>query len=803
MGNTVSELYREKTAFKLTFEASTILVDEPQGWDAVKFVIKRDKKTHGVTAEFSDGETSVGFDNSTGDTGQYVKAKDFIDSAFNLRGSDAEIIFTFEVNDVIFYEGRIDLTGYKANEHTVDCTIQRESFGNKVKNRWGNKTQLDITKSIEDVTIDPITEEVMLTHSLDVFKTLLNLKDADDISYNTGFRNNLAYDGGGDLDTWTSFWGWQLGVLGEDIVNDVNEFFNVGTAYFDANTYLQDSSPFYVPTFENPYLKLSPKIDFRVQLEVQKDDTGLPDSEPVTMFYASPLTVLMGLYRRRGIVITTLWEEEVITEASDIFGVPAIDFFNSVKNHTMSATKDFSLNLGSFGGGSIELNNDVDADDEFFTASKITFVHEGREPGVGGGELYYQTDIKVLECSRYELELTDFFNEKNVKVYSAFNVGDSIVRRITDENALKYKSDFLQNTTNFKPYLTTGTAIRGNTAELIPNECIFVDVPGGAVEIEKVPETSFKEFHESFDAMFSMGLGFEKDISDNDIVRHERASYFYSNNQILELTDVTEYNESFSEDHSANELLFGFKKVVTEIQGTNVRDEFNTSQDRNIPISSLSKKVVKQCKYNAAGVAIEYQRRFNDSETNTTDAKFDEDIFIVLGRFDGVLKSETNQFSDMEGVFNSDTSYNIRLNPLSSAINNAPIWASALFWKEGTQQNIIGKYTGNGEAIAKAGIETPNFEGVNQDSLRMIDNIPVSLIKDLALFQPITIEFSVILTLDQLNLIRDNHTGYNPQNGYIAVQSPSGAIVKGFLLSLKWSPVTLLCDITLIKKYAQ
>jgi len=194
---------------------------------------------------------------------------------------------------------------------------------------------------------------------------------------------------------------------------------------------------------------------------------------------------------------------------------------------------------------------------------------------------------------------------------------------------------------------------------------IYKDGDGNTVN--PVIKTSMKDFIKNNFSILSTGVGIEKDIAGNDILRLETMDHFFDQStELLGLNDTgDDYKLEPYNIHRANNLTIGYKDQTYD--NVNGKYEFNSQQQWKTNINSKMQDLDYTSPYRADVYGIEVLRANLDNK-KTTDSSSDNSIFMihtkVLPETDGMYRPYRGNVVTA-GIPDSvrATMYNIGLSP--------------------------------------------------------------------------------------------------------------------------------------------
>lgn len=162
-----------RTVFTLDDGIEEIEVEEPIGWDAMEIVIDFTLETNTYKNEFTDPEIKLSWEMSKS-SGQKIKA-------VKALGVDAVLIFRFaqvDKNSVItgYYEAQANLTSYDEifdldKGYLVSVNFEIRSLSADLRDQFTVKTKINKTVSLRGLSLSPIEVRNLLLHKKDIYDT--------------------------------------------------------------------------------------------------------------------------------------------------------------------------------------------------------------------------------------------------------------------------------------------------------------------------------------------------------------------------------------------------------------------------------------------------------------------------------------------------------------------------------------------------------------------------------------------------------------------------------------------------------
>lgn len=345
---------------------------------------------------------------------------------------------------------------------------------------------------------------------------------------------------------------------------------------------------------------------------------------------------------------------------------------------------------------------------------------------------------------------------KSILIYELL---DKVCQAITDQPDA-FRSDFFGRTDSIIPYPNDGPGsllalTNGRNLRDLDNKEIFVN---------------WQDLFQSLTSIFCLSWGFETLPDGKKIIRCEpKPTFFDKNITVLKLGKVAKLRK-----RNFRELYFGQAEVgypkIEDIGQTNGIDEFNTIRRFKSPLFTSKGKLDLRSVYRMSGFEIESQRRLRFS---SEESRLDDENFLVAVVRDATdpsgYKTEKNQnFTAINGLFDSENVYNLRYSPARNIKN----------WKKILATNVV---RGNNTTF-RFGYGEINYtmsSQLNTEGALVGENESLVLDKDDALYYPELYSFESELTNDEWTLIEQNPFGV------IQFIDWNSNICEGFLFNVK------------------
>lgn len=366
--------------------------------------------------------------------------------------------------------------------------------------------------------------------------------------------------------------------------------------------------------------------------------------------------------------------------------------------------------------------------------------------------------------------------ESDANVYLVNEVLSRITEAITN-GCLKVKSDYYGRTDS-QPYAST------------QDGCGSLRVLTSGLQLRKAEEAKFflsmKDAMEGLNPIDNIGFGIEPDPARPgfDVMRIEDLRYFYRNEEVLALRAAKGVKIQVQEDQHYSNIKVGYQKW--EVEKVNGLDEFNSNREYRTSLTSVSNTLTILSKFVAGGYPIEVTRQQSYASTGAADTKYDNEAFIMAVERTGYnFEIEQGNISSPTNIFDPNTVYNWRLRPYSNlqrwfktiaaSYPNIVDTDNKLFFAAGT-----GNFTASGEMTSpfckpENGAKAENAD-MSQNDFDFLQEDPRPL------WRPKTITVKYPLSVGEYKRIKQS------PYGYISVQCGTGEWIKGYVMSVQYSP---------------
>lgn len=440
---------------------------------------------------------------------------------------------------------------------------------------------------------------------------------------------------------------------------------------------------------------------------------------------------------------------------------------------------------------------------KLWSLTPINYSYQGTHELQAGDEVYFFIEITHQFAFVYQLAITQTSMDITVKALEeaaesdckGWFIGDAInhvIKTITEDETY-VKSEFLslENALQSRDgdgslyIVTNGKQIRKFNTDNNPLKI------------------SAKDLLESVRALFCLGRGFET-IAGVDVMRIERADYFYRDREILVIDECEGYYEEIAKDLLYNGYEVGYETYQDE--GSNTLDDFNTKNEGVTPLKTNKLKIPIKSKLIASPYALEFSRRQQFADTATNSYQNDENGFIIAMQraAAGYAPEKDESFDIVDGLISPESAYNIRISPKRILLNWA-IWLRNIFHFKLDSDTITPTFVAqNGAMKTQLKVSDPHPIGdLNRDVIR--EDEPLQLVNYPVtdrIFRPEWIHFKARLTPDKIQLINRAMKGGDKEDrnyGWIAVKDPKGLYQAGFVYELDYNFFTEKATFKLMK----
>lgn len=761
-------------------------IDEPIGWDGVEFTLTRSAINEGMESVYA-SELKFYDGDFTGYT--------ILNACFDAKGSEANVDIEIRSYCNGVYEesifGYLNFMVFEKEGNTINLQFEESSFSRRFKNRIDTVVNLDSGTGIDGGALTALSRKTIKLHSKEI-KLLVEsensvLFDKDTFEYQSASPQQsptLQYwadeshdisSGGSGCENKASTFYFQI-QPDTEVVQDIGivEWYGI---------------PSGISTSQNPNgkIKAAGTVVFNLNIEA--------------CFFAWTST--------QGGVTAKLCDCDDLFDESN-FLLDHFDFQIEVKVGAQTQSNgissyDRSICSEEFFGDLVGKNED------YFSGGGIMTDSFGR-PFTAAQQTAWIKKNRFVQLE-YEYTFTNVSVDEDIYIRLVCNVNGDFEKRIVETTVTYLAEGYLGQNTSIEissttvtdPTETTGylvyealnrtvesitgrtDAIRSNyfgRTDSVPKvydetgcEALNLYTNGksirGLLKSDGTPyaiNVSFQDIFNDLNQKRCLGYRIER-IGGVDYVRIEPVEYFYNNESIITLEDVSNIRIEVAKNRLYNNLEIGYNKW--EIENLNGIDEFNTKHNYTIPTTNIKQNLQVTTNYVAGGYAIEMTRRMQADEYPTSDWKYDDDIFIIsLNRITvvsdlysdaseeyapGEVSERDELFSEVDNVISPETSYNLRFSPARSAMYWFKKFAPALL-KANDKTLKFQSGTGNILLLTNMSLDDCRItsgELVENQDITSATSVFETLDR-VALYEPIWINFEYPLTYSDFITIRDN-----------------------------------------------
>jgi len=731
--------YSNKVKYVLSGLLGSQEIAEPMNWNEDEKEFKRSEDAHGVFINLSNNLEF--YKGDLKNNGGY----DFLKDSYDLYGINASVLLIkSEILDnewVESYRGYLDYSTYSRKNNIIKIKFNESGLYEKIKARKSEKIELGRRTTLDGDDIEPLLSEtvelqgreILIINELNVStsKSDITIPSGDNSVVKMVDKSQMIFDHG-------TGGNYEAIVIPVDMVAEQKG--NVQTIY-----------------------------DYDI-LENKK--TYHNQTKPGILFYAD-------------------------APNDNIISVD-LDFeLEVVQDNYSSGT--FRLDLVTFQNGqNVDFKNYIPLSEQAtVVGNKIVYSESKRQISLLTGESL------AIACHSHAsspiLKIKINVNKANIRIYDPtyyesklgngrnfllpYESLDRTLHIITGvKNSLK--STILGRTDTFNKCEKDGDAsLTGITNGFWVRN--FVDEP---------LTTSFKDFMDSFGAVWQIGYGIEK-VGFKEQLRAEHINHFYQDEITIKIDQPNDIERTVASDYFYSSLDLGYSKpsgdeLYEEAMGL---DEYNVKNSYTTHISRVENKFEQISKYRADSYGTEFARRKPRDQYPQEDTRYDKDIMImdlqrndiggtnfIQRKWQKDFENPTNFSTFVTGVFSPLTATNLRFSPLNLLLRWG-FWIKCGLEKYKTTEIRYSSSEGN----SKLTTQLKGSDKIYSEN----GNVLVSDL-DRSLFIPEFIEFEYPIDSSLLNKINGtsiNKDGETIMNYYGLVEftNEDGLKEYGFLMELK------------------
>lgn len=740
MGN-IYQSYFNMYRYFIRGKFGVIEISQPIGWDSDNKVFKRSKDVHGVFINLSSTlEFYVGDEDNDG-------GYDYLKKVYDVYGINAIVSLIKEENisgtweEV--YRGYFDFSTYVREENKIKIMFNESGLYEKIKARNSEELELDRLTTMDGSVLPQLRTDVMEIEGrkiliiTDFVKTI----DSTETTFDVGANNNIQltnYKTNYSLVRFVFFYPFvamRYHAVAIPLTMVAEQDGNSQTIYdnsVDVNGWSYDKGTTGAMFYADSLNDNVLKIDF--DLEFVVNDNYIP-----------------GAFKVR----VVKYKNGVNYDFDSVIELLSVD--NPVKNISYTY-KVSSLPIPIGTGESLSL-----------------VLHAISHEDGGGGHTY----IKIINPKVNIIDET-YYPASQSKFVLPFEALERITNVITDKvGVLKSKAlgrtdlGYINDGYASLTGLTNGFWVRGFNEDKIT--------------------TSFKDFIDSFNAVWQIGYGIEK-IGFTEILRVEHIKHFYQYFIALKLGGrPSNITRSCAKDYYYSSVEVGYSKpsgtvLYEEVLGL---DEYNIKNNYTTAITRIENKNKIISPYRADSYGTEFARRKPKAKFPEEDTRYDLDVMmndlkrglsnVFLQRKwidDFEVPTPFNKFET--GIYSPETATNLRFSPMN-VLKRWGFWIKGGLMKNLTEYIRYSSSNGNSSLKTKSliagSVETAeNGNILNSDLDKNLFN------GDLIKFK-FPVESQMLKTLNGTTLI--NGELVMNYYGLIEFENEYGELETGFLMSLE------------------
>lgn len=280
---------------------------------------------------------------------------------------------------------------------------------------------------------------------------------------------------------------------------------------------------------------------------------------------------------------------------------------------------------------------------------------------------------------------------------------------------------------------------------------------------------------------------------EGDIVRVERLPYFYQKNRVItRLTNVNKVKFQTATNLLFNKIKMGCTtKVHDELNG---REDFFVTSEVSFPLLRVSSELDLVSSFHMSCWAIEYLRALRWAGKDTTDSKYDEEIYLTEVEDtapSGFYKVKRHGAAGLFGLSYPDTIYNIGLSPATSKYWNAEALLAAGWGKPISDGRTIAFNSQDKDGVFSRFKNSKYIAERGDISFSDLSSAPNHTSNAAAVqpyCKPVIIEIEAAITEDLLDKLRQPT---QDRYGVVEFVNPrNGAVLSMFILDIGIYPET-------------
>lgn len=809
------------------------VVNEPVGWDSTTLRLKRDKTWHG----FFDF-----FDDSYGKMQWHGAAYTILQNAYNTYGVQAlcNLLVTYSCSDTDIpheiYRGNFVFAGYNqvcGDLCYAECGVESDTCLTQFRSRYDQKVNLNQLDTFDD----------------DACGNNINITGVTLDFYNV-FSGQTTFKVIGQVLP-TTYSGRWLTISSATVYNGTYLITNIVVSGADTLITIQAELPLAAGIAANikshclqPYnalnkaVALKPVVLLRnAQWNIAKDYyysfiTLVPGDEVVGL-YVTPFAPLVA--NDLDLAFSLSENCEVNAKPFDWSAETSAIYNASEPNVQYPLTIDYDIDIsGTFldnqtvvgadrtnfeaalylmwgfrdTSNDNSLNQTKLIDFSGYSADPFTYNFSTVAAGTSTGSLTLMPGHSVWLFWRitYKLDYSDatahiswLYNASTIKFSTQTTMSQTDAKtylvnealsRCTEAytgDCLRVKSDYFGRTDS-QPYpsLTDGCAgLASVTNGLQIRNATMQDGSQPAMSV------SMQQLFEALKTVYNIGMGLEPDEvrgGTNMWLRVEPVEYFYDNDVLVVLNNITEVSTRCDAERLYSKLNIGYSKWETEnVDG--LKDVF-TKREYRTSLKETNREYTQLSTFIASCNAIEITRR--KYGISSKDWRYDNNIFfLLLARTFAGFESESGIADAYENLPHANTLYNLRITPVRNLLRH--LKSVLQCYRNYTTGKVVFS-SGDGNLVAQTDLNNSTCVLENGVLSENQDVSPATLATPAAAYpyasaELVTFEYPV--TWQQYLAIKAN------PYGLIGYQCGSGPIQYGWIEDFQLKPYTGMAKFTL------
>lgn len=686
----------------------SLVISEPGGWDSAKFKLERNKDYHSLVEFYDQPLMFYGEDISDNGGIQYIR------NIEETQGIDAQISLLIELNETgtweTAFEGLLSIeTAKEIDFYKLEMGVIRNDFWQKFINRKG--TPVDLSASVD---LDGNARTPVSPITLNLPSQKIRQKYDGRLNYNYGFNDCDSTLTGGYI---------QLD-MDQNLISEIEQKF---TLPIDQNTEIPVS--IFDVEFDGNY-------EFDLRIEMSKiyytTDSGAPTCNQTKHIRETDGNVDWYIQINNQTPITFT--------ADNVFVIPFINAFGTTYTYadsvslikgdqiriygkiTTSVTDGHTRSLVIYGFGGIS---------DLIVGEPIMI--SAIDCSIGGcqTEPYNNAPYSGVEYPTYfKIHADTVFQDTETEAFVIKDAAESILSKLIGQNNI-VTSDYLDSCAGLYAIMK-GLHVRGYSLA------------------DKQFSLSFDDWWKGVEPILNLGLSYEN--TSPETIRIEPKSYFYDKTTSINFDWVNNIERSYDLDSVFKLIEIGYNKWSAESDSG--IDDPQTKRWYSTRFKTVGKEIKILSQFIAASLAIEQTRRNRVEEGK--DWRLDDDVMIIALKDTSPYEPElAENFSDVTGLLNYETRYNIRLSVARNFERWKDYFNGCLQWYL-TDDYKFSNGEGNYDMTSTLFADDCEAVGVSPEAT-LSEKQDIEVTSDY-LFKPIKYSFVHPMTWEEYQTIRDNPT---------------------------------------------